>query len=179
MSKRIAVFGSSRVSQDSPEALQAYDLGRLLALAGFEVMSGGYEGIMSAVSKGAADAGGSTIGVSARPIETLRNIEPNPWVKQVVPFDTLRERLMYLVTSADGCVVLPGGLGTMAELMMAWEMVRVGDIAPRPVLCLGSYWENILAPLRSSPYLRNGDWDVMEIVDSIESVVDKLRVRLA
>lgn len=109
--KIVAIFGSSRVKPDSELYQSTYALAHALASEDYVVMSGGYEGVMEAASKGAADAGGHVIGVSAAPLEKLRRVKPNEWIKQVIPFDSVHERLAYMVVTADAYVVMPGGAG--------------------------------------------------------------------
>ncbi len=176
--KIVAIFGSSRVKADAELYQTTYTLAHALATEDYVVMSGGYEGLMEAASKGAADAGGHVIGVSAAPLEKLRRVRPNQWLKQVIPFDSVHERLAYMVVKADAYVVMPGGLGTFAELLMAWELVRVGDVPPRPVICYGDYWQRILEPLRRVEYITTNDWLPLVFADTPKAVVRLLQEKL-
>lgn len=176
--KVVAIFGSSRVKSDSEVYQTTYALAQALANEDYVVMSGGYKGVMEAASKGAAEAGGYVIGVSATPLENLRGARTNEWLKQVIPFDTLHERLAYMVVKADAYVVMPGGLGTYAELLMAWEMVRVGDVPPRPVICYGDYWQRVLEPLRRVEYINANDWLPLVFADTPKMVVRLLQETL-
>lgn len=176
--KIVAIFGSSRVKPDSELYQSTYALAHALASEDYVVMSGGYEGVMEAASKGAADAGGHVIGVSAAPLEKLRRVKPNEWIKQVIPFDSVHERLAYMVVTADAYVVMPGGLGTFAELLMAWESVRVGDVPPRPVICYGDYWQRVLEPLRRVEYINTNDWLPLVFADTQKAVIRLLQEKL-
>lgn len=178
MKKVVAVFGSSRVTQESPEGLLAYATGAALAQAGYAVISGGYEGIMEAVSRGAAQAGGHVIGVGSVAIERMRGVQTNPWVSEMVPFESLHDRMMYLVLKSDAYIVLPGGLGTLAELAVAWELVRVGDVPPRPLLCIGDYWADVLGKMRGSPYMVAEDWSPLEVVADLPQAIALLKERI-
>ena len=175
--KTIAVFGSSSVNPGTPEYTDAYDVGRALGQAGFAVMTGGYGGIMEATSKGASEAGGRVIGISSAPIERLRQTGVNAWVEEVVSYNTLSERLMHLVLHADGYVVMPGGVGTFVELLLAWELVRVKELPMRPLICFGTYWGDMLEPLRQKPYVAAKYWDVLLTTDSPDTLIDILRAK--
>ena len=76
---RITVFGGSAPQPGQPAYLEAQRLGELLAKAGYEVVTGGYMGVMEAVSRGAVEAGGRAIGVTCQEIEDWRPIDPNQW----------------------------------------------------------------------------------------------------
>lgn len=174
MTKIVAVFGSARIKPDVVEYQQTYEVGYALAKAGFSVMTGGYEGVMEAASKGASEGGGHVIGVASKPIEILRSTRPNPWVNEVINFDSLHERLSYLVRNSDAYVVMPGGLGTLNELILAWELIRVKDISPRPLVCYGDYWETMLANLRTTHYLDEKDWSCLQVAHTPAAIVETI-----
>lgn len=99
MHKRIiSVFGSSAPQPGSGAYEEARRVGELLAQAGFAVATGGYSGTMTAVSQGASEAGGHVIGVTSAQIEQFRPLGPNRWVAEEIKFETLRDRLLHLVT---------------------------------------------------------------------------------
>jgi uncharacterized protein (TIGR00730 family) len=152
--KLVSVFGSASPMPGEPEYEQAQALGRLLASSGFAVATGGYVGTMEGVSRGAAEAGGHVIGVTSAQIEQFRPIGANPWVRQEIKYPTLRERLLHLVTHNDGIVTLPGGIGTLSELSLAWSFLQVAEIAPRPLVVVGSLWQETLRPLLASPHVQ-------------------------
>lgn len=175
--KTIAVYGSAMVKPGHADYVSAYEVGKALGAAGFAVMTGGYAGVMGAASKGAAEAGGHVIGVTTKAIEELRGpeIQANEWLVENVRYDTLHDRLMHLVRDADGYVIMPGGLGTLTELAMVWELMRVRDIPSRPIICYGAYWRNMLANLHASPYVRQTDWALFTFVTSPQDVVEALQ----
>ena len=172
--KTIAVFGSAMVQPDQPDFVAAYEVGKALASAGFEVMTGGYAGVMGAASQGAGEVGGHVIGVTTGAVERLRGPElhVNKWVVDKIHYDSLHERLMHLVRDADGYVVMPGGLGTLTELSMAWELMRTRDIPMRPIVCFGRYWGDVLSVLKTSPYVRESDWQTLTFADTPTDIVN-------
>lgn len=138
----ISVFGGSKTPVDSPDYRAALELGRGLALAGHAVLTGGYGGTMEAVSRGAAEAGGQVIGVTCLEIESWRPVKPNPWVAREVKHATLNQRLLDLVTHCDLAIALPGGVGTLTEVAMAWNLMVVAINPPRPILLVGAGWQD-------------------------------------
>ncbi len=106
----IAVFGSSRREPNSALYREAYELGRLLAEAGYTVLSGGYNGSMGAVSRGRARGGGPVIGVTCALFDPL---PANRWLSEEVKARDLLERLSIMMTRADGFVAVRGGIGTL------------------------------------------------------------------
>ncbi|MBI4462281.1 MAG: LOG family protein [Acidobacteria bacterium] len=136
----VTVFGSSRPQPESAEYETARELGAALAGAGFTVCTGGYGGVMEAVSRGAREAGGHTIGVTA---EVFRS-RANAWVAEEVRVKTWQERLFELVRRGAAYIVLPGGTGTLAELSVVWELLNKGFLAQKPLVVLGDFWQPVL-----------------------------------
>ncbi len=121
----ISVFGGSQPVPGSPAYNEAYELGRLIALSGHTVLTGGYIGTMEAVSRGSAEAGGHVIGVTCADIEAWRLVKPNAWVKEERRFNTLQERLYELIQACDAAIALPGGPGTLTEVALTWNLMIV------------------------------------------------------
>ncbi len=149
----ISVFGSSAPLPGSLDYQMSQTVGRLLAETGFAVQTGGYGGVMAAVSQGAAEAGGHVIGITSRQIEQFRPTPANQWVKEERKLDTAQERLLYLVANCDGAIVMPGGIGTLAELALSWNFAQVGEIAPRPIVAIGELWQRTLATFTDEAYI--------------------------
>ena len=141
---KIAVFGGSKTPPDSHDYKQALAFGRGLAEAGHTVMTGGYMGTMEAVSRGAFEAGGQVIGVTCAQIESWRPVKPNRFITEEVKCETLIERLMHLINASDMAVAMPGGIGTLTEISMAWNMLVVDVNHTPPILLVGPGWEKTL-----------------------------------
>jgi uncharacterized protein (TIGR00730 family) len=152
--KIITVFGSSRPLADEPDYEEARSLGVALARHGFTVCSGGYAGVMEAVSRGAKEAGGRTLAVTAR---YFRN-KINPWVDEERAFDSWEERLFELVRLGDGYVACKGGTGTLVELAVVWEMLNKGILACKPFVTLGDFWTPILDRVREVEMHHRSRW---------------------
>lgn len=149
----ISVFGSSYPRPGMPAYEEARHLGRLLAELGYTVATGGYMGTMEAASRGAAEAGGHVIGVICDQIEHFRPVSPNPWVREAIRYPTLRDRLLHLVKENAGMIVLPGGIGTLSEMALAWSFLQVGEIAPRPLVLMGMLWRDTMTSFITNDYV--------------------------
>jgi uncharacterized protein (TIGR00730 family) len=172
MTKRIiSVFGSSAPQPNSAAYEEARRVGKLLAQADFAVATGGYSGTMTAVSQGASEANGHVIGVTSAQIEQFRPLGPNRWVAEEIKFETLRDRLLHLVTENDGMIVLPGGIGTLAEMALAWGFLQVGEVTKRPLVLLGSLWQQTVDAFYTPDYVREKDMGLLSFADTPETAV--------
>ncbi len=140
----ITVFGSSRPHPGDAEYAEAHRLGAELGARGFTVCSGGYGGVMEAVSRGAKEAGGRTLGITAE----FFSAEPNRWVDERIHVSTWQERLFELIARGEGYVACRGGTGTLVELAVVWEMLNKSVISCKPLVVLGDFWLPILDRVR-------------------------------
>jgi uncharacterized protein (TIGR00730 family) len=167
----ISVFGSSAPQPGSSAYEEARQVGRLLAAAGFVVATGGYSGTMSAVSQGAAEAGGHVIGVTSEQIERFRPLGPNEWVMEEIRYETLQDRVLHLVKINDGMIVLPGGIGTLSEMALAWSLMQVGEIEERPLSLLGPTWRETIAAFNDLAVIRPQHMELLHFADTAETAV--------
>ncbi len=170
----ISVFGSASPRPGSVAYEEARRVGQLLAQTGFAVATGGYSGTMSAVSQGAAEAGGHVIGVTSGQIERFRPLAANQWVKEEIKYETLRDRLLHLVTQNSGMIVLPGGIGTLSEMTLAWSFLQVGEIEKRPLILLGTMWQETVTAFHTSEYVADSHLALLEFATSPEMAVGML-----
>jgi len=140
----IAVFGSSRPREGSEDYEEARMLGAILARAGFAICSGGYGGVMEAVSRGAKEAGGKTYGVTAEFFKP----KVNAWIDEEIRVKSWQERLFELIRLGDGFVACKGGTGTLVELAVVWEMLNKAVLAQKPFAVLGDFWVPIIERVR-------------------------------
>ena len=142
--KIITVFGSSRPEDGHADYEEALELGRALAAAGFAVCTGGYGGVMEAVSRGARESGGRVLAVTS----SFFRPRTNRWVEKETRVATWQERLFELVRLGDGYVACKGGTGTLVELAVVWEMLNKKAMEQRPFVVLGDFWQPILDRVR-------------------------------
>lgn len=142
----IAVYGSATVREGEPVYALARELGAALARAGADVMTGGYTGVMEACSRGALEAGAHTVGVTVELFEKRGPV--NAYVRERVHTPDLFERLRHIIGRADGFVVVPGSIGTLAELFLTWNLLAASGRPPAPFVLVGEPWEGWLAAQR-------------------------------
>ncbi|MCE5262019.1 MAG: TIGR00730 family Rossman fold protein [Deltaproteobacteria bacterium] len=149
----VSIFGSARTKPGDPDYAKAELLARLLAEKGFAVITGGGPGIMEAANKGAAQAGGKSVGMNIRlPFEQ----KPNPYANLSIDYKYFFIRKVMFVKYAMAYVILPGGFGTMDELFEALTLIQTRRIKPFPVILMGSdYWKGLFDWLRKT-MLRDG-----------------------
>ncbi|MBD3778994.1 MAG: TIGR00730 family Rossman fold protein [Micrococcales bacterium] len=175
----VSVFGSARTLPEHPDFVLGESVGRLLAEAGYAVITGGGPGIMSAANKGASEAGGLSVGLG---IELPFEQGMNPWVDLGVNFRYFFARKTMFVKYAEGFIVLPGGFGTFDELFEALTLVQTHKVTEFPIVLVGTdYWTGLLEWLRG-PVLRRGmvreaDLELLRLVDDPEEAVRIVRDR--
>jgi uncharacterized protein (TIGR00730 family) len=177
--KIISIFGSSAPQPGSSDYESARTVGHLLAEAGFVVQTGGYGGIMAAVSQGAHEAGGHVIGVTSILMERFRPTPANQWVIEEIKCQTQRERLLYLIDHSHGVIVMPGGIGTLSELSLVWSLVQVGEISPIPIVTVGGLWQRTLAAFIDTAYVRAVDQELITPARTADEAVKKITKLLA
>ncbi|MBN1259618.1 MAG: LOG family protein [Anaerolineae bacterium] len=147
MARLVIVFGSSRTH--APDYLEeAESLGRLLAMAGYAVGSGGYAAVMEAVSKGAFKAGGHVIGYTC---DQFPDAIPNRWIHEERRTANLHQRIEKMLAEGDAFVASWGGIGTLAEVAMAWNAAQAApfrDAPVKPLVLLGAHWPPLLESIR-------------------------------
>ena len=138
----VSVFGSARIGPNHRQYKSARQLGRLLAEAGYAVITGGGPGIMEAANRGCHEAGGLSVGCN---IELPMEQELNPYVDLGVEFRYFFVRKTMFVKYADAFVIYPGGFGTLDELFEALTLIQTKRIRDFPVILIGSdYWAGML-----------------------------------
>ena len=145
-SKLVATFGTSKARQGDGVFELAEDLGTELARAGYTVINGGYDGIMTAAAKGAAQAGGKSIGITCR---AFKSAIVNEFITEEISTERLEDRLAELIKRADAYCVLPGGTGTLLELAEIWELRNKGFLpTEKPIVLLGDFWQPVVDLMR-------------------------------
>ena len=137
--KTITIFGTGKAKPGDTAYVLAYQIGKLLAQAGFTIANGGYGGTMLAAAKGAAEAGGKTIGVTC---SAFKNSIANECISREIVTGSLDERLDTLIKLGHAFVVLPGSTGTLLELAKVWELKNKGFLEEdKPIILVGRFWK--------------------------------------
>ena len=166
--KIAAVFGGARKNTDSKEYLETVVIGNILANNGYKVKSGGYHGIMEAISKGVTEMGGVAIGHTCR---IFPSIKGNKYLTETLPADDIYDRLRMLIDNTDIFILQRGGLGTLAELFLTLDLVRKMKDKPK-ILLIGEFWNDVMKAI--SPLLNQGEENLYTIITDINTIKDYL-----
>jgi uncharacterized protein (TIGR00730 family) len=169
----VSVFGSARTTADDPTYTLGVEIGRLLAEAGYAVITGGGPGTMEAANKGAYHAGGVSIGLG---IELPFEQGLNEYVDLGVNFRYFFARKTMFVKYAQGFVVLPGGFGTLDELFEALTLVQTTKVTSFPIVLVGTaYWSGLLDWLSTTALdqgtISDKDVGLLQLTDDPAEVV--------
>ncbi len=173
----VSVFGSTRVKPGDEVYVKAEQIGRLLAENGFGVITGGGPGVMEAANKGAAAAGGKSIGLN---IELPLEQRPNPYANITLRFRYFFVRKVMFVKYAVAYIILPGGFGTMDELFEAITLIQTHKIRPFPVIMVGSsYWKGLLDWMKDE-ILQEGkispsDLEIIQVMDDPAQIIKTIK----
>jgi uncharacterized protein (TIGR00730 family) len=144
----VSVFGSARTKPGTAGYEQAAKIASGLVEAGYAIITGGGPGIMEAANKGAAEAGGTSVGLG---IELPLESGLNDYVNIGVEFRYFFVRKTVFIKYSQAFVVLPGGFGTLDELFEALTLVATGKITKFPIVLVGSeYWAGLLDWLKTT-----------------------------
>ena len=173
LSQAVSVFGSARTQPGTPEYKCAEQIGAGLARAGYAVITGGGPGIMEAANKGAASAGGVSVGLG---IELPLEQGLNDYVEIGLEFRYFFVRKTVFVKYSQAFVFLPGGFGTMDELFEAVTLVQTGKITRFPIVLVGTeYWKGLNAWIAEvmlpAGKISPSDPDLIRVVDDPIEVV--------
>jgi uncharacterized protein (TIGR00730 family) len=170
----VSCFGSARTSHDDPMYRHARNVGRSLARRGIAVITGGGPGIMEAVNRGAAQAGGTSIGLG---IELPFEETLNKWVNLGMTFRYFFVRKTMFVKYSQGTICFPGGFGTMDELFELITLIQTQKIKRAPVVLFGSdYWRGLMDWMKNtvepSGNISHFDQNLCYITDDEDEAVE-------
>lgn len=167
----VSIFGSSRAKPTDKYYKLAETTAYMLSEAGFAVITGGGSGIMAAANKGAAEAGGTSVGLNIElPMEQI----PNDYQNLSMHFRYFFCRKMMFLKYAHGFIVFPGGYGTMDEFFEAVMLIQTLKQASFPVILMGSeYWSGLIEWLKDKmltehKYIALDDLGVFTVADEPE-----------
>ena len=175
----VSIFGSARLKPDSEYYQMAVDIAEKITEIGFGVITGGGPGIMEAGNKGANQGGGKSIGLN---IELPFEQHFNPYIDKGyrLDFDYFFVRKVMFVKYSQGFIVMPGGFGTLDELMEALTLIQTHKIGKFPIVLVGSkFWGGLLDWFKTT-LLENGmiaeeDLNLFRVVDKAEDAVAHIK----
>ncbi len=178
MEKLIIVYGSSRTEEEK-HLRDAEELGRRLAQAGYCVGTGGYTAIMDMASKGAYQAGGHVIAYTT---DEFPDLAPTLWHHEERRTLDLHLRIQAMLRDGDAFIAMWGGIGTLAEVAVTWNVAQFTATLGRtvkPLLLLGSHWSNFVASLTRCTDMSNALLNYPVIVESPAEAVKVLQTEFA
>jgi uncharacterized protein (TIGR00730 family) len=169
----VSIFGSARTKPDHPYYRTAEEIARQLSDAGFSVISGGGPGIMEAANKGAYYGTSPSVGLN---IQLPHEQHSNPYQNVSHTFQHFFSRKVMFVKFASAYVVMPGGFGTLDELMEALTLVQTGKTRKIPIILVGShFWQGMVdwfkSALLTEGMIAEEDMDLVQVIDEPEAVV--------
>ncbi len=138
--KTITAFGSSRITPEDSRFEDVQTLSKKLAQAGWHGLVGGHQGMMAAFSLGIREGGGEVTGVTLEVFPT----PPNNSLSEEQRASDFFQRMQMLIEQADAYIVLPGGLGTLAEFAMTWDLLAIRILESRPLIVYGECWQPLI-----------------------------------
>ena len=176
----ISIFGSARTPNTHPNYKLATEIAQRIVGLGFGVITGGGPGIMEAANKGAQEGGGASVGLTIDlPFEQNHNNYID--TDRIINFDYFFVRKVMFVKYAQAFVVLPGGFGTLDELMEAITLIQTSKIKQIPIVLVGTpFWSGLIDWLKQTLLAQNntiseGDLDLFSCVDTADEVIDLLK----
>lgn len=174
ITRGVSIFGSARTPESEEMYEAARETARLLAEAGFEIITGGGPGIMEAANRGAFEAGKVSVGCNIElPFEQFAN----PYLTKSLSFKYFFVRKTMFIKYSNAYIIFPGGFGTMDELFEALTLIQTRKIRNFPVVLFGShYWAGLLQWITSTmlneKYISPEDLGLIHLTDSPSDAVN-------
>ncbi len=173
--KRLTAFGASQFPTSDSRYEDVARLGRLCAEAGWDALTGGHQGMMAAFSEGIRAGGGHVRGVTLACFPT----PPENHLSEEIRARDFFHRMQVLIEETDAYVALPGGLGTLAELAMSWDLLAIRILEPRPLILYGDGWPPIISALQENlTFSVRNPFSFIRTCRSPEEVLAHLRPRM-
>ena len=172
----VSIFGSARTPPDHPYYLLTEEIARQLSDAGFSVISGGGPGIMEAANKGAFQGKSPSIGLN---IELPHEQNSNPYQDIGHNFKHFYMRKVMFVKYASAFVVMPGGFGTLDEVMEALTLIQTGKVPRIPIILVGSaFWGGMMEWFRvtlvNEGMVSPEDMHLIQVIDEPEVIIEAI-----
>jgi uncharacterized protein (TIGR00730 family) len=173
----ITFFGSARCHKGEELYESTYDLAKMLARNGFNIITGGGGGVMEAANKGAKEGGAKSVGVN---IELPFEQKPNPYSTIKLSFRYFFVRKVMFLKYAMAYIVMPGGFGTLDEFSEALTLIQTKKMRPFPIVLVGSsYWAGLIEWMKATQLntgkISKEDLDIFKIMDDPQQIVDYVK----
>jgi len=173
----VAVFGGTKVKQDSKYYELARKVAYKLTKSGYAVMTGAGPGIMEAANRGASEAGGVSVGMN---IEIPNQQKPNPYITHALYFRYFFVRKVMFAKYSKGVVIFPGGYGTLDEFAEFIALIQTEKVEPFPVVVFDlKYWKGLINWFKSAMIkeglLNEKHLNVFKVTDSVDEAVNIIK----
>jgi len=176
---RVAIFGSARAQPGTFVYEEVRRTAAAFASMGCDIVTGGGPGLMQAANEGAKSAGATgSLGIR---VELPFEQHANPFVEQAFVHETFFTRLHHFVLASDAFVVVPGGIGTVLEMLMIWQLLQVRHVKDVPLILVGKMWRGLVEWARTSmqdPRLalaNPGDFDIPRCLETADEAIALVR----
>ena len=176
---RVTIFGSARARPGTIAYEETKRASKALAAMGCDIITGGGPGLMQAANEGVDAAGGSkSMGIR---VDLPFEQEVNPFVELAYEHKTFFTRLHHFVLASDAFIVAPGGIGTVLETMMIWQLLQVRHLDKTPLILVGKLWPGLVEWVRGSmltfetPLINAEDVDIPICVNTADDAIEIIR----
>ena len=175
---RVTIFGSARVQPGSFGYEETKRVAAALAELDCDIVTGGGPGLMQAANEGAASKRGQSLGIR---VELPFEQDVNAFVTEAFEHRTFFTRLHQFVLASDAFIVAPGGIGTVLEMMLIWQLLQVGHLDHTPLILVGTMWPGLVEWARQSmvgsnpPLASAADMSIPRCVASADEAIAIVR----
>ena len=174
---RVAIFGSARAQPGTFVYEEVKRVAAAFAAMGCDIVTGGGPGLMQAANEGAREAcAPGSVGIR---IELPFEQDVNPFVEQAFEHETFFTRLHHFVIASDAFIVVPGGIGTVLEMLMIWQLLQVRHVDGVPLILVGKMWSGLLDWAKSAmldPRLALANPEDLQIPQCLETADEAIAV---
>lgn len=175
---RVTIFGSARAKPGTVAYEETKRVSKALASLGCDIITGGGPGLMQAANQGVDAAGSKSMGIR---VDLPFEQEVNPFVELAYEHRTFFTRLHHFVLASDAFIVAPGGIGTVLETMMIWQLLQVRHLQQTPLILVGKMWPGLVEWVRSTmlsfetPLINSEDVGIPVCVNNADDAITIIR----
>lgn len=176
---RVAIFGSARAKPGTFVYEEVKRVAAALSAMGCDIVTGGGPGLMQAANEGASESGSaSSVGIR---VDLPFEQEVNPFVEHAFEHKTFFSRLQHFVIASDAFVVVPGGIGTVLEMFMVWQLLQVRHVNNVPLLLVGKMWHGLVDWTQTAmldprlPLANREDLQIPRCYDTADEAIAEVR----
>jgi len=175
---RVTIFGSARAKPGTIAYEETKRAAKALAALGCDIITGGGPGLMQAANEGLENADVQSMGIR---VDLPFEQEVNPFVELAFEHRTFFTRLHHFVLASDAFIVAPGGIGTVLETMMIWQLLQVRHLERTPLILVGKLWPGLVEWIRTgmlsfeTPLINPEDVDIPVCVANADQAIEIIR----